>query len=150
VSGERESSRHRAREAALQVLYALDLARSKQAPGQSVEAVSVFAGVAENFEMPKGARAFALELVHQVDRDCASLDEVIGELAKNWRISRMAAVDRNILRLATCELKHSDIPIAVILDEAVELARDFGNDSSPSFVNGILDAVAKVVREPCL
>jgi N utilization substance protein B len=147
VSPDRESSRHRAREVALQVLYALDLAGRGRAFDSPVDVEEVFGGIAANFEMPKGARAFALELVGRVAEDRASLDEVIGELARNWRVSRMAAVDRNILRLAASELKHSDIPTAVILDEAVELARHFGNDSSPGFVNGILDAVAKVVRE---
>ena len=108
----------------------------------------IFCEVAENFEMPEGAKQFARELVGQVDAASLELDEIIGARAKNWRVSRMAAVDRNILRLATCELTHSETPTAVILDEAVELARHFGSDTSPAFVDGILDAVAKVVREP--
>jgi N utilization substance protein B len=60
----------------------------------------------------------------------------------------MARVDRNILRLATYELAHTATPSAVILDEAVELARRYGSETSPAFVNGILDAVARVLREP--
>ena len=75
-----------------------------------------------------------------------ALDARISEHAKNWRLSRMAAVDRNILRLAVYELEHGDTPASVILDEAVELARRFGDDPSPAFVNGVLDAVARSVR----
>jgi len=73
---------------------------------------------------------------------------MVAQQARNWRVARMARVDRNILRLATYELIHTDTPSAVVLDEAVELARRYGSDTSPAFVNGILDAVARVVREP--
>jgi N utilization substance protein B len=76
-----------------------------------------------------------------------ALDELIADRAKNWRLSRMAAVDRNVLRLGTYELFHSDTPAAVVIDEAVELARRFGSDTSPAFVNGILDALAEGLRE---
>ena len=75
-----------------------------------------------------------------------ALDTRIAEHAKHWRLSRMAAVDRNVLRLAVYELEHGDTPASVILDEAVELARRFGDDPSPAFVNGVLDAVARSVR----
>ena len=74
------------------------------------------------------------------------LDEILGAHARNWRVSRMTAVDRNVLRLAVYELRDSEIPVAVVIDEAVELARRFGADSSPAFVNGVLDAVAREVR----
>ena len=63
-------------------------------------------------------------------------------------MDRMAAVDRNVLRLACWELLYSETPTAVVLDEAVELARYFGSDTSPGFVNGVLNAVAREVREP--
>ncbi len=72
---------------------------------------------------------------------------MIGAQAQNWRVSRMAAVDRNILRMASYELAFTDTPTAVVLNEAVDLARQFGSDPSPAFVNGILDAVARAVRE---
>jgi N utilization substance protein B len=110
--------------------------------------LEVFEGVAENFEMPESARAFALELVIQVGSRSEELDASVAEQARNWRVTRMARVDRNILRLATYELTHTDTPAAVILDEAVQLAGRYGSDTSPAFVNGILDAVARVVREP--
>jgi N utilization substance protein B len=140
---------------ALQVLYALDRAAAQAESGgrggEEREAETrpeeCFEDVAANFEMPAGTKAFARELVSLVYAHRAELDRIIGERARNWRISRMAMVDRNVLRLATCELLHSDTPTAVVIDEAVELARHFGSDASPSFVNGILDAVAKDVRE---
>jgi N utilization substance protein B len=143
------------------VLYARDLAclrRSRdidpELPSPPLEewpqprADGVFEGVAENFEMPDGAREFAQELVANVSDHLLEVDRVIGDLAVNWRVSRMAAVDRNILRLATCELTYTTTPTAVVLDEAVELARRYGSDGSSAFVNGVLDAVAKAVREP--
>ena len=80
-------------------------------------------------------------------RNQSSLDEAIAEHARNWRVSRMAAVDRNVLRLAAFELVHTETPIGVVLDDAVELARSFGSDASPAFVNGILDALARSVRK---
>jgi N utilization substance protein B len=107
-----------------------------------------FEGVAANFDLPEGARAFAKELVLGVARHRADLDEVIGRYAQRWKIARMAAVDRNILRLGAYELLHSDAPAPVVIDEAVELARRFAGDRSPAFVNGILDAVARSERAP--
>ncbi len=161
------SSRRRAREVALQVLYALDLGRGLSSSGGTVlaprdnieapepsgtapiasEPGSMFEAVAANFEMPEGARDFARELVERVHENLAQLDGSISRHSSNWRIERMAAVDRNILRLGTYELTHTATPAPVILNEAIDLARRFSNDPSPAFVNGILDAVARVVRE---
>ena len=137
--------RHQSRQVALQVLYAVDVVdrlRSRAAPTEEV----TFEGVAANFDLPEGARAFAKELVAGVSAHRKALDARITEHARNWRLSRMAAVDRNILRLAVYELEHCDTPASVILDEAVELARRLGDDPSPAFVNGVLDAVARSVR----
>jgi len=136
------SSRHRSREAALQMLYAIDLGRRSRI-GDPAE---VFQSVCENFELPEGARAFAKELVTGVTAESTSLDAEIARHAQRWRISRMAAVDRNVLRLGAFELLHSDAPAAVVIDEAVELARRFGGERSPGFVNGILDAIARQRR----
>jgi N utilization substance protein B len=76
----------------------------------------------------------------------AELDELLGDHASNWRVTRMAAVDRNVLRIAVYELRDTQTPVAIVIDEAVDLARRFGSDTSPSFVNGVLDAVAREVR----
>lgn len=139
------ASRHRSREVALQTLYALDMAARGDRVGPSVE--ETFETLAAHFEMPEAAKAFAGELVGQVSGHRPEIDEIISGHARNWRLGRMTAVDRNVLRLATYELLHSETPTAVVIDEAVLLAQAFGNDSSPSFVNGILDAVAHSVRE---
>ncbi len=136
----RSAPRHRSREAALQALYAadiggeLDLARAQA----SLDAL------AEHFELPSGARAFAKELVVGVATERADIDRRITEVALRWRLERMAAVDRNVLRLAAWEIVFAGTPREVVIDEAVELARRFSDDASPRFVNGVLDALARV------
>ena len=105
----------------------------------------VFDRVALHFDLHEGARAFAELLVRGVAERRAALDARIALHARNWRVERMAAVDRNVLRLATFELLHTDTPVQVALDEAIELARDFGAERSPDFVNGVLDAIAREV-----
>ncbi len=141
----RTAPRHRSREVALQVLYAADLQRGGRA-GEALPALACFEGVARSFDLPEGARAFAKELVAGTAEHGDELDALIASHARNWRLSRMATVDRNILRLAGFELAHSDTPTSVVIDEAIELARRFGSDDSPAFVNGVLDAVARAVR----
>jgi N utilization substance protein B len=107
---------------------------------------AAFDRITEHFSVPGAAIAFARELVAGVAARSAELDLLVGAHARNWRVSRMAAVDRNVLRLAVYELCETDTPVAVVIDEAVDLARRFGSDTSASFVNGILDAVAREVR----
>ncbi len=140
----RPASRHRSREAALQVLYAIDLAR----PGPDLRAAAqdAFDRAAESFELPEGARAFAKELVAGVTECQGELDALLASHTRNWRVERMAAVDRNVLRLAAYELTRTETPTAVVIDEAVELARRFGGERSPGFVNGVLDALSRAVR----
>lgn len=88
-------------------------------------------------------RAFADELVRGVLRDLERIDEVISQASENWRLERMARVDRNVMRIATFELIHlSDVPRSVVLDEAVTLAKKFGSEDSGKFVNGVLSRVA--------
>ncbi len=162
-------SRHQGREVALQVLYAVDLAgrtspRRMPEPLETVDgseasdeasrrpeptvagSEAIFDRVAENFVVPKGALDFARELVAGVVSRLPELDALVSLHARNWRVSRMAVVDRNVLRLAAHELRDTQTPVAVVIDEAVDLARRFGSDRSPSFVNGVLDAIAKEVR----
>lgn len=160
------ASRHKAREVALQVLYAVDQAESAgrrrgriEPPADEPHAEApafeptppgtpeeIFESVAEHFEMAAGARDFAHELALEAHARRADVDALVTAHARNWRIERMAVVDRNILRLASYELRFTETPTAVVLDEAVNLARRFGDDPSPAFVNGILDAIAQNVR----
>jgi N utilization substance protein B len=144
----RRAPRHASRQLALQVLYAMELATAAR-PGAtpprtaSPQADDVFEAVAGNFDLPEGARAFAKELVCGVTQRREELDALLGHHAENWRVERMAVVDRNVLRLAAYELTRTDTPASVVIDQAIELARRFGDDPSPAFVNGVLDAVAR-------
>ena len=145
MSRSSRAPRQRSRQVALQALYAGDLGKRVRAIGaDGIE--EVFERVAQNFDLPAGARDFALQLVCGTASRLAEIDAVLTKHATNWRISRMAVVDRNVLRLAVFELTQTDTPVSVILDEAIELARRFGAESSPDFVNGVLDAVAREVR----
>jgi transcription antitermination protein NusB len=142
VSARGEAPRHQSRRAALQVLYAADVAGARE----TVEPVAdVFERVAAHFDLHGGAHAFAKELVLGVEAHRSGIDARIAAHARNWRLERMAAVDRNVLRLAAYELLHTETPHSVVIDEAVELAREFGSEPSPSFINGVLDAIARAL-----
>jgi N utilization substance protein B len=132
-------ARHSGREAALQMLFQLE------ASGASPD--DVIALYWRNYEdaEPEG-RDYADAALRGVAAERAALDETIARASTHWRIERMARVDRNILRLGAWELAHrADVPRAVILDEAVELAKSFGTDESSAFVNGVLDAIAEAL-----
>jgi len=145
MSGSNRAPRQRSRQVALQALYAGDLGGSGRTAGADC-IDEVFERVAQNFDLPTGARDFALTLVRGTTSSLAEIDAVLAEHATNWKISRMAAVDRNVLRIAIFELTQTDTPVSVVLDEAILLARRFGAESSPVFVNGVLDAVARALR----
>jgi N utilization substance protein B len=126
--------RRRGRELALQMLYQHELA--------GTDPETIFAGFDELRDAPPEARDFAVALVRGVIGRLAELDAQIGEQADHWRIDRMATVDRNILRLALFELRFApDTPAAVVIDEAVEIAKRFGSERSSQFVNGVLDGL---------
>ncbi len=134
-----------AREAALQVLYAAD-----STGGILPESVlSAYAEVEQEFSLPTRARERARELVSGVSENLKQLDEAISLVSANWSLNRLATVERNLLRISAYELLHEpQTPVEVVLDEAVEVARRFGGDSSPSFVNGVLDELARRHRRP--
>ncbi len=90
-------------------------------------------------------RAFANRLFEGTVKETAAIDELIVQQAANWRLERLAVIDRAILRLAIYELRITDTPPKVILNEAVELAKKFSSEEAGSFVNGILDAVHKSI-----
>ena len=96
-----------------------------------------------SFEGEPEGRAYADEALRGVAAALDEVDATIAAASTHWRLERMARVDRNLLRLGTWELAHRpDVPRAVILDEAVELAKSFGTEESSSFVNGVLDRIA--------
>jgi N utilization substance protein B len=124
------------REAALQMLFALE------AGGGSDERV-----ITHYWRLTPGdpeGREYADQIVRGVYGGLSKVDETIRKASVNWRVERMARVDRNVLRLGAWELLFGkDVPRAVILDEAVELAKRFGSEDSGSFVNGVLDRIAE-------
>ena len=136
-------ARRRARAIALQALYELDFTEhsSEHALG----------GRLKEHPLPESATLFAFHLVEGVTDHTTQLDRVVGELAPEWPVDQIAVVDRNILRIAVYELLFdSDTPPKVAINEAVELAKMFGSDSSPRFVNGVLGSLATRGRERVL
>ncbi len=130
--------RHRARIAALQALFEIDCARHNPAV--------VLERRLEEITLPEAGARFARELVEGVNADQQRLDALIGQYAPEWPVDQIAIVDRNILRMAIYEiLMRDDTPIKVAINEAVELAKEFGSDSSGRFVNGVLGSL--VTRE---
>ena len=92
--------------------------------------------------------AFAQDLLRGVTENLAAIDELITRHASNWRLERMPAVDRNVLRLAVYEMMRTDTAAAIVIDEALELARRFAGEESVQFVNGVLDAIRKELPAP--
>jgi transcription antitermination protein NusB len=136
-------ARRRARAIALQALYELDFTEhsSEYALGCRLK----------EHPLPESATSFAFHLVEGVADHATQLDQVVAELAPEWPVDQIAVVDRNILRIAVYELLFdSDTPPKVAINEAVELAKMFGSDSSPRFVNGVLGSLATRGRERVL
>lgn len=133
-----------ARELALQALYKLDMLGESAAPG----ALGLFWEHFVPEGIPRGGESerFARELVDGVEANRARIDELIGAAAEHWRLPRLSRVDLSLLRLATFELLgRPEIPAAVTIDEAIEIARRYGSEDSARFVNGVLDHVAGVL-----
>jgi N utilization substance protein B len=130
------SRRRRARAIVLQVLYQDDLN-----PTQPAEIKNRFINARLN-EDPK-LIAFANELIQGVTLYRQQIDEKLAAIAANWRLGRMAATDRNVLRLGAYEILFGDTPDRVAINEAIELARRYGTDQSSQFVNGVLDRLMK-------
>lgn len=92
---------------------------------------------------------YARQLLAAFWEHALPIDEAIGAVATNWRLDRMAVVDRNLLRLAVTELQHfPDVPPKVVLDEAIELAKEYSTENSPTFINGILDRMLHEEETP--
>jgi len=131
--------RTKARECALQILYALDIRKDG-----SEEIVEDYWQANEN---GAAVKEFAMSLIHGTLDNLQRIDKLITQHTDNWRIERMAVIDRNIIRMATCELLFmEDIPPKVAINEAVELAKKYGDEESGRFVNGVLDKINKTER----
>jgi len=139
------TARHRAREVALQILYRYDTAVSAgqaDAIPQGIALASDLTRHFDHFQVPADLRTFASELVAGTLTEIPAIDALIESQTKNWKIARMASIDRSLLRMAIYEMRHfSDIPRSVTINEAVELAKEFGSADTAAFVNGILDSI---------
>ncbi|MBS1958442.1 MAG: transcription antitermination factor NusB [Bdellovibrionales bacterium] len=130
--------RKKAREAAFQYLYQLD------EPGVGNEPHSAFSAHAKHFELEQDTLEFSTRLVQAVLGNLPAIDAMISKHAKEWRVERLGAVEKALLRMGTAELMYfKDVPASVTLDEIVELAKDFAEAEAPAFLNGILDPVSK-------
>ncbi len=131
--------RRKAREYALQMLFQWEIGR--QAPAL------VEAGFWKNARAEKTTRAFANQLFEGAVAESAAVDELITRHSTNWRLDRMAAIDRAVLRLAVAELRSGTSPPKVVINEALELAKKFSSEEAAPFINGILDAIYKSDQE---
>jgi N utilization substance protein B len=129
------SLRRKSREYALQMLFQWDM--GKQEPSKIED------GFWKNAKAQASTREFANQLFESAAARTVELDPIISLHAQNWRIERMAAIDRAILRLALCEIRTTSTPAKVVINEALELAKKFSTEDASPFINGILDAATK-------
>ena len=127
--GERRLSR----ELALQVMYQMEHGQES-----AEEALRLFRS---NFHAPTHLMHYAQSLVLGMAQHMGGLDDAISQASPRWKVERMSRIDRNILRLAVYEIIHAAVPPKAAINEAIELAKQFGGDDSPAFINGVLDAV---------
>jgi N utilization substance protein B len=131
--------RRRGREYALQMLFAMDI--TEYQPDE------VFAGFHAIQDLNRDAFYNARRIVDGIYRNMDEIDELLTKYATNWKIPRMAVVDRNLLRLSIHELRFQpDVPFQIVLNEALEISKEFSDDESSYFINGILDAASKDLR----
>ena len=139
-------ARHRARRQALQLLFQWDLRRTP--PEEILRGYYNSLLISEDTVAQPRPDPFAEVLMRGVIEDLPGIDERIARNAAHWRLDRMPVVDRNILRIAVYEMMRTDTPPAVVIDEALELARRFSGEESVHFVNGVLDAVRRELPAP--
>jgi N utilization substance protein B len=134
------TTRRRAREVVLQLLYEDDLN-----PNHDPALAGPF--IAKRMLSNKPLSQFALDLLNGVRKHRFKVDQLLSQKATNWSLRRMSAIDRNILRLATYEMVHVGTPGRVAINEAVEIAKRYGGKNSSTFVNGVLDRVLRELNE---
>jgi N utilization substance protein B len=133
------SPRRKSREYALQMLFQWEMGKQ--------ETSRIENGFWPNARAQKSTREFANQLFENAVARAGELDPIISTHAQNWRIERISAIDRAILRLAIAELRTAGTPPKVVLNEAVELAKKFSSEEAASFINGILDSAMKSFAE---
>jgi N utilization substance protein B len=138
--------RHRAREAALQILYQWEIGQN-----DVLRAAETFFSLQwpDQTPPPGELQSLAADLANDTVRQLARIDALIAETSERWRPERMAVIDRLIMRLAICELlRPAGTPPPVIINEALELARTFSSEESVKFINGMLDAIRRKLEQP--
>jgi N utilization substance protein B len=151
------AARHRSRQRALQVLYQWDM--TKRPVDEAIRAFYDTLDADKIAEEPMeeaddegpstpGRDEFMEELAKGASEMAPDIDQRIAEKSAHWKLERMPVVDRNILRLGIYEMSRQDTPAAVVIDEALELARQFSGEESVAFINGVLDAVHKDLNIP--
>ncbi len=140
------SSRRKARELALKVLYQNDLMKACEIPREVSYSgwKEAFKHLVDILKIDKEGKSFAKDLIEGTSKNIKLIDSKISEFSKNWQISRISVVDRNILRIACYEMLFLEkIPHAVSIDEAIELSKKYSATESKSFINGVLDGICK-------
>jgi len=144
MSAVRKDLRHRARETALQILYAWEIGHTDI--DQAAHTFFTHQWVGDG--PPEDVREFATELARETVSRLDAIDPLIADTTERWRPERMAVLDRLILRMAVCELlRKSGTPPAVVINEALELARTFSTEDAVKFINGMLDGVRKKLEQ---
>jgi len=130
-------SRRKSRELALQLLFQQDITHAE---ADEIEA--------SFWKLRAGgkAREYAEKLFRHAIANEGVIEELIRRFAEHWRLERIAAVDRNILRMAVAEFLFTETPNVIVIDEAIEIARKYGSEKSPEFVNGILDSIRQEIE----
>jgi N utilization substance protein B len=132
--------RRKARELVIKALYCWEIRGSKPE--------EVYNDLLSRTELDPPSKLFSADLFKKTVQNQKEIDALIRENVQHWDFSRIAVVDKNILRMGVCELLYlDDIPIKVSIDEAIELAKKYSSEDSGSFVNGVLDAIAKKIKK---
>ena len=142
-------SRRQARETALQALFQLDLNHAEtEEQREAYENLAIDTALGEAEKISAHDRSYVQALVHGTRENLAAIDALITESSKDWKIERMAAVDRNLIRMAIFEIRFSEEKLTpnIAINEAVELAKKYGTDDSSRYVNGILGAMMKLAH----
>ena len=134
--------RSQARDFAVQFLYQCECDKLFYFPDGQFDVFT------SHFQVPVAVVPHMRSLCEGALNRLDDLDKRLGENSQNWKVARMAAMDRAVLRLAVYELLESDTPPKVVLDEAIELAKKYGTENSGAFVNGVLDPMARQIRTP--
>ncbi len=131
--------RRKARELVIKALYCWEIRGSKPE--------EVYNDLLSGSELDPPSKLFSADLFKKTVQNQKEIDELIRKNVQHWDFSRIAVVDKNILRMGICELLYlDDIPVKVSIDEAIELAKKYSSEDSGSFVNGVLDAIAKKIK----